>query len=238
MRSVCHLTRMLLAAGVLGLASAAHAADLGLERLYRAPAATPAAYSWSGAYIGGHLGGSWGDKRWTEVTPNPGGSIGHDVGGVLGGAQAGFNAQFGSWVVGIEGDVSWLGANGSGPCVGGGTCSSDVKWLSTVTGRAGYAWGATLLYAKGGAAFAKDDYLAQFGPFTASAGDTRSGWTVGGGLEYGFTPNLSAKVEYNYLNLGTDRVTLGTGAAAAVQDIRQDMHAVKVGVNYRFNWGQ
>ena len=80
-----------------------------------------------------------------------------------------------------------------------------------------------------------------FFPFDFQATDTRWGWTVGAGLEYAFTSRLSAKVEYNYLGFGTERVALANtspvpvGLPASVPlDINQHMHLIKLGMNYHF----
>jgi outer membrane immunogenic protein len=71
--------------------------------------------------------------------------------------------------------------------------------------------------------------------------DTRWGGTVGVGLEYGFSPNWSAGVEYNHLFMGSRNYTLiSNGLLAPVntqafERIRQDVDTVAVRVNYR--WG-
>jgi outer membrane immunogenic protein len=89
---------------------------------------------------------------------------------------------------------------------------------------------------KGGGAWVRDEYtITSGGLFFADADDTQNGWTIGAGLEYGFSPNWSAKVEYNYLDFGTDRVTFVPLAGASfLRDVDQQIHAVKVGINYRF----
>ena len=71
-------------------------------------------------------------------------------------------------------------------------------------------------------------------PFAAT-GNSKSGWTVGGGLEYMFAPNWSVKGEYQYYNFGN--TNFATGPAPLVGSrFRDDEHTVKVGVNYRFGW--
>ncbi len=70
-------------------------------------------------------------------------------------------------------------------------------------------------------------------PFTSSSDDV--GYTVGAGLEYLFAPSWSAKVEYQYYNFGKTNVTdLVSGTAVSFTN---DVHTVKAGINYRFNWG-
>ena len=68
-----------------------------------------------------------------------------------------------------------------------------------------------------------------------TTGNKRDGYTVGGGLEYLFAPNWSAKVEYQYYNFGN---TTFRGPPAIVgTSVRNDEHTVKAGLNYRFGWG-
>ena len=64
----------------------------------------------------------------------------------------------------------------------------------------------------------------------------RDGYTVGGGVEYMFAPNWSAKAEYQYYNFGSTTITSGPADVVGVRG-REDEHTVKVGVNYRFGWG-
>ena len=62
----------------------------------------------------------------------------------------------------------------------------------------------------------------------AAAGDTRTGWTVGTGLEWALGQNWSAKIEYNYLDFGDDTI-------AGISTDSQN-HLVKLGLNYRFGY--
>ena len=64
----------------------------------------------------------------------------------------------------------------------------------------------------------------------------KDGWTVGAGLEYMFAQNWSAKAEYQYYDF--DRSTfVAPVALAPFGSFRNDVHTVKVGINYRFNFG-
>ena len=49
------------------LAVAAQATDTPLA--FKAPAAAPPSYDWTGFYVGGHLGEAWGSSRWTANSP-------------------------------------------------------------------------------------------------------------------------------------------------------------------------
>jgi opacity protein-like surface antigen len=200
-------------------------------------------YNWTGFYIGGYLGANWGFTSWTfdgaGTTTDP------RFAGFLGGGEIGYNYQVGQWVFGVEGDVSWTNAHGARPCPNGFfySCEINVNWLSTTTARIGYAyWDRLLVYAKGGAAIARD--RAQFvcntnsqptivplvGCPSQSDSKTKAGWTVGWGSEFGLTPNLSVSGEIMYFNLGTDRHNM----AGIVADMQRDGFISTVGLRFRF----
>jgi outer membrane immunogenic protein len=235
------------AALALGVAPAM-AADLGVRPVYKAPTLTPSYYNWSGFYVGAHIGGAWADKDWTQTFPTAfaGNSASFRADGFIGGGQIGYNWQTGNWVFGLEADASWSGQSGAAAQfpTAAWTSFTDINWFGTVTGRVGYAWDRVLIYGKGGFAWANEDHAQTFGVAAVSATSTTHwGWTAGLGLEYAFGNNWSAKVEYNYIDLGTKGVGFANVAPApAVRaidnfDIDQTMHVVKFGVNYRFNWG-
>jgi outer membrane immunogenic protein len=229
------MRKFLLGAAVLvAFAAPAWSADLGARPYAKAPAYTApqVVYNWTGFYIGGHLGGAFaGDNS----------LLGNDA-RFLGGVQGGFDYQFaGNWVVGAEAQYSWLANNNNGVLFPGGTLvTSNNNQLGSVTGRFGYAWGPALLYAKGGYAWRDNANLTVVNAgvpaaFT-TAGNHKDGYTVGAGLEYMFTPNWSAKAEYQYYNFGN--TTFNTGPADVVgARFRNDEHTVKAGLNYRFGWG-
>ena len=102
-----------------------------------------------------------------------------------------------------------------------------------MTGRAGFAMDAVLLYAKGGFAWGNNKTtisLPEFG-ITSSDSHTHTGYTIGGGLEYLFTPNWSAKAEYMYTSLGSENYNL---LGDQLSSGNLDFHTIKVGVNYHF----
>jgi outer membrane immunogenic protein len=114
-----------------------------------------------------------------------------------------------------------------------------------LTGRIGYTVQPTLLlYLKGGAAWVRTNHdecclpIIPLVPFDDGfASVTRSGWTVGAGLEYMFQPNWSVFVEYDYIGLGERGVTFtptGPTTGPFVYDIRQNVQMVLVGINLRF----
>jgi outer membrane immunogenic protein len=224
----------------LGATVPALAADLGARTYTKAPAYVPAPiYNWTGFYIGGHVGGAFNSNN------GFGGGVvnGNNDGRFLGGLQVGADYQFApTWVVGIEAQWSWLGSSNTTstfPTVPTAVYTNNERGLGSVTGRLGYTWGPALLYVKGG--YAYSDYsqsLTVGGVPTAFALNSshHDGYTVGGGLEYMFAQNWSAKVEYQYYNFGkTNFVT--PVALSGFGSTTNDEHTVKAGLNYHFNWG-
>lgn len=223
----------LLAATALG-SVAANAADMPVKApVYQPPPAI--AYNWTGIYIGGFAGGLWAHNDWTFLT---GLSTGHDVNGFFGGGQIGVNYQFATnWVIGVQFDWGWSGATSSSACPNPAfRCESKVKDLGSLTGRVGYAWDNWLLYAKGGGAWVHDEFNAT-GASTFTGSSTPGGWTVGGGLEWGFAPNWSLFAEYDYYDFGTKRIDFANAVGVRDDfDVKQRVNVAKLGVNYRFNW--
>ena len=257
-----------LAVVAAAVATTAMAADLPVP----APAAPayfppPARYDWTGIYIGGNVGGGWAndviDPTTTTLLQPAGAQTKDTLTGFLFGAQAGFNIEFSPVVIGFEG--TWNKATLTGeqstpsPLIGGGfseLTNDEIPWFATAAGRIGYAANDLLFYAKGGGAWARTEYTQSVtaGPvFTQQTlTDRRTGFLVGGGLEYGLTENFSIKIEYDYIGFGTKDYTFNNlgytatpGAPPPVVitplgpfpvSIKSSLQMATVGINYRFNW--
>jgi outer membrane immunogenic protein len=202
----------------------------------------------------------------------PAGTVARErVGGVLGGVQAGYNWQLlSNWVLGVEGDYSFAdfaGTKGTGAFATGSNAIASVinpnvisnpdprvNDLATITGRFGYAFDRLFVFGKAGWAWARttdnafttDSTTGTPVPIlfqTLSA--TRSGWTAGGGVEFGFWQNWSAKFEGDYMGFG--RRTLGSFVTSGnaeiptgsilLRDHDTNIWVIKGGFNYHFNWG-
>src|SRR5215471_6834615 len=163
-------------AALLALAAPAAAADIPARPYTKAPAPayTPpqVIYNWTGFYIGGHVGGAFaGDTTFQSSDAR-----------FLGGVQGGFDYQFApNWVVGIEAQYSWLPANNNGVLFPANTLvTSNTDQIGSVTGRVGYTWGPTLVYAKGG-------YSWRNGNLSVSNGGVPQGFTATGNNKDGYT---------------------------------------------------
>ncbi len=150
--------------------------------------------------------------------------------------------------------------------------SAHTSWIATATTRLGVAANNWLLYGKAGAAWENAEYTLshagclfctnegssgyEYPPFSWSGmtNDTRIGWTVGVGLEWAFSRNWTAKLEYDYMNFGTKMESfsgIGTGGTYGYYDcyygpcnatnistsIFQQVSEVKAGINYKFEPG-
>jgi outer membrane immunogenic protein len=193
----------------LVLATGAFAADIqrGYQRPYAAP--PPLAHSWMGPYLGATLGYQWG-----ETTHNP-----TEPSGITGGLTLGYNWQSGQFVFGGETDIQLSAAD-------------DVfapwkfsnPWFGTLRGRAGVAMNNVLFYGTAGLAYGG----LRGENFGLSESQTHLGWTAGLGVEVGFTPQWSAKVEYLYIDF-SDRSYSVTGLSNGMEN-----NLLRFGVNYRF----
>jgi len=194
---------------------------------YKAPMPTVLPPTWTGFYFGGHVGGGWGTKE-LSISEREEVAFPANVNGFLGGVQAGYNFQTGWVVLGIEGDFSWADIKGSSF---EGLFAAKTNWTATLTGRIGGTVDHALLYLKGGIAWAHDKYSFDF---IANATETRTGFVVGGGIEYAFTRNWSGKVEYNYMDFGNKDVNFCVKSECEALSVLQRLHQMKVGLNYRF----
>ena len=218
------MKRLLLAGVALSVATAASAADMQARPYSKAPpAAVVAAYNWTGFYIGAMGGGGWGTDAGS---------------GGFGGGTVGYNWQLpgSQFVFGVEVDAAGANLKDSFTIEDAGiqaTVDSKINSFGSVTGRAGFAMDAVLLYAKVGFAWGNNKTTISVPAFGATSSDshTHTGYTLGGGIEYMFAPNWSAKGEYMFTSLGSENYNL-LGEQQASGNI--DFHTIKVGVNYHF----
>lgn len=200
------MTKFLLAGvALIALTGAAAAADLTYEPAPAPePIVTEAAFDWTGFYVGVHGGALLGD-----FTGDLDGLSG--TGGLFG-AQAGYNYQIDQWVLGVETDLAYSSLSDI----------ADLEWLGKTTVRAGYAWDKFLVYGRGGVAYGDVKF--------ADESQWAIGWTAGAGVEYAFTNNITARLEYNYVDLGEEDLgdfdpAIEGGATG---------HAITAGLNFKF----
>ncbi|MDB5562549.1 MAG: porin family protein [Hyphomicrobiales bacterium] len=233
---------VLVALGSFALfAGPAFAADLPMLAP-SAPMAVTSSYDWTGPYVGAVVG--YGQGTVSIATPPSfilSRSDTFDVSGLMGGLTAGYNYQVDSFVLGIEGDISWSGERGTGhPLDASATPavpSESLDWLGTLRARAGVAADRFLIYGTAGVAFGG---LSGSVTNVTTPGDTRNvsgtqaGWTAGIGAEYALADNITIKAEYLYVDLGTKSYV----ATGPILDFPFDnhfaTHIVRAGLNFKF----
>ena len=177
-------------------------------------------YGWSGLYLGANVGYGW-------LTVESGGQTFDQGRGMLGGIQAGYNHDFGGLVLGAETDLQLSNIGYDEVPAPGITARTQIDSFGTLRGRVGIAADRFLPYVTGGVAYANAS-ISLAGPGgSVRVEDTYVGWTVGGGVEYAVTDNVSIKGEYLYLDFGA--ADFGTGV-----DSDLTSHVARVGLNYRF----
>lgn len=242
----------LAAAIAIGAPLTAYAADLPMAPPPppRAPVfVPPPPFTWTGFYVGINGGYSWNN---VSTNDNVGDTASFNANGGIVGGTIGFNYQWNWFVAGFEGDVDWSGMKFSqtafdssslGTSVATVTYKNDV--LSTFAARFGVAADHTLFYAKAGGAWTQEEIDLSgtdplLGTVSGSNKFSRLGWMAGAGIEYAITNNLTAKVEYNYINFGSENETLNAtfsafGPATASITSKPTMNVVKFGFNWLFN---
>ena len=156
-------------------------------------------------------------------------SLGSGSSGLIVGGQAGYNWQSGAAVFGVETDFDWTSMSKNiqvqqhavrrGDGLPGRYLERErpakMDWLGTTRARIGFV--ATpdnrlMFYGTGGLAYGgASGHLNVFDTnnnfyWHGAPSSTRFGWTIGAGVEYAITNNITIKGEYLYYNLGSSNV--------------------------------
>lgn len=208
-----------------------------------APANPPAfnyeagrAFRWDGLYFGASLGYGWGDTEHTYNRNDNHGLATNTLSGFLGSVTAGYN-----WVVapsllaGIEGDIGVMDLGAKDKVIFDGhvwKAQFGPMW-GTARARIGILYGQALFYGTAGLAFMSVDETG----YGDAAGQTawnrsfRTGWTVGGGVEYAIAPRMTAKLEYLHMDFGTYH---GLSENQEDYSFRNKLDLVRAGINIKF----
>lgn len=185
-------------------------------------------FDWTGFYVGAHAGFGWGNTKHCDDI-NTGCTPVFGIDGFIGGGTVGLNWQHANWIFGVEADRSFGTINGTVPtsfqfgC--GEICVTKVQGFATIRGRAGPTFDRLFVYGTAGYAFGK-----LFGEVAENINHTRrNGWTAGVGVEYAFAPQISFKLEYLHVRLGS-YLSDPTGPYSSYGNF----NVVRAGLNYRF----
>jgi outer membrane immunogenic protein len=219
--------------GVLALvASASLAMADGMPRapVYGAPVAGS---SWQGFYLGAHAGLVTGETTGaiTGLTTTD-----FDLSGALYGVQLGYNLQFGTTVLGIEGSWSDTAVRGNTACVVVFDCKPDMDWVATLVGRGGLVFDRTLVYGMGGLAWADvSTNVSALGTTLLSASETHTGWVAGFGFEHMLSSHITTRIEFAHFDLGsaTHNLTSTVGGLTIPDKVDVKMNTIRLGVNIK-----
>lgn len=241
-------SRAIVIAAVFSLIGAVHALAADIEVPTAPPPSVPANYfprpvDWGGVYFGVNGGYAFGTSVWTNGALSTGN---FSANGGLAGGTLGINyANGGGFLFGVELDADWSGVLGSssiaactalGALPAGTACRTKSDWLSTGRARLGYAFNRILVFGTAGAAIG-DFEIGLNPPGGFRRLPLQLGWTAGGGLEYAFTDYLTAKVEYLFVDLGTNACPLdGTCGPLQAASVSLKESLVRAGLNYKFTW--
>lgn len=224
--------------------------------------------NWTGFYMGLNAGAAFNDSHYylspgqsytAEEKALLSESDKFDSISFIGGLQAGYNRQINNFVLGLETDINYLGMDESDrvnrafepsdPESGRymRTVSQKLDYLGTLRARLGFTpanqW---LFYTTGGLAYGRvssKSHIEFDVPLTdiyrASRSANRTGWTVGGGIEYAVARNWSLKGEYLYVDFGSHSYEYEnqgqcTEACTYTTDIKTRFNIFRLGINYRF----
>jgi len=212
----------------LSVVQTASAADMPTKAPAKAPMVTPApVYNWTGFYVGIDGGYGWGRHDRLNDT---GFANSYDSKGGLFGGHAGYNRQFGQWILGIEGDAHWTNIKGDDGAVGGTLDQTTTRFLGSIRGRGGIAWNQFLLFGTGGWSFANLNHFNPAGVPTDNSAN-RNGPTAGGGVQWAFNQNWSIGAEYRHYWLGSYSAA-PTGLTPFT--VKNSIDTVTARISYRF----
>lgn len=242
---------------LLALTAACQAADLPIATMSSvSPIGT---YDWAGTYVGAELGYATGSSGWSATPAGSGGSrlsgsfdmfrefnAFEGTGSYFEGLTAGYNYVLPSHIVlGVESNLSFP-SDISGSQAVSSVSTGEARYSDTVLlfgvarGRIGYAFDNWLLYGTAGIAVSRDQIDRTQINGTAGkavAGDldtellTRSGVTIGAGVELGLTPKLSAKLDYRFFDFPSSGVFFAPAAQHYDSDLM--LSTLELGLNYK-----
>jgi outer membrane immunogenic protein len=222
---------------VVSIAAAAFSGASALAADMPVKAAPAPMFNWTGFYIGGQGGYGWGSSE--IIAPTSTVDLHPRTSGGFWGGYLGYNFQFSpNWVIGAEADLNKSRIEGTFDLAGAGNfLSTHMDSFESVRGRIGYAINQTLFFATVGWYWADTYNRQQFAGLDGHGFATLSGWTVGGGVEYAFSPNWIGRIEYRHLSRDWASPPFTTGFTA--RSYSMDLNAVSIGLAYKFgDWSK
>jgi outer membrane immunogenic protein len=240
------IRRLVLASvSVIALSAAANAADIYVPGAGGYKDDFVPVQNWAGLYTGFNGGGGWSADTPTITVANNFGFF-QDTGkrldaqGGFGGGQIGYNWQRGAFVFGVESDLEISNIKDSFK----GLVPPDffdarkqLDYFGTIRGRLGYSFGNVLVYGTGGFAYGfvhNREFVN--GVADAHKDALETGFAAGGGIEYAVTPRISLKAEYQYIDLGSYKLSAPVippnGVIITTGTFDNNFNTVRAGINF------
>lgn len=254
MRSL--LTSTAVAAAMLHTIAVANAADVIVD-VPQPPVVADVPFNWTGFYAGVQGGYAFSDIESDDLDTllvGTGVAVDVDANGFLAGVHAGYNAQFGRFVLGayVDADYAQLDLNVDLTSSGGilppfgvdGTVATLDGYVARGMLKAGAAFDRTLVYAQGGIAFADfevDSFLvsgigAIIGGFGGGSIGTIStdevGFAVGAGVDFAVTDNVVLGADYLFHRF--DDLEFESDLGSLQTDAELDVHTLRAKISYKF----
>lgn len=218
----------------------------------------PPAFTWTGFELGLQVGGGVG-RTTVNLFPF---TTAYDTAGPFGGVHLGFNYQLaGPIVVGLQAEYNFAGITGDTSAPPLNFVRTSIREFGSVDGRLGVAFDRVLIYAIGGFAYGDIRNQILCGavapggpglcggfptlllgglPVTRDFAANRYGWNVGGGIEWNFYGNWTARAEYRYYDWPSKGfVDAGfplNPIAIPFHTSRETLHTGRIGLTYKFAW--
>lgn len=246
------LKQLLLGMSLSLFATAAFAADVVVEE---AAVTVAPSFSWSGFYLGAQAGVALDQGHWDNSAdlnnPTTFGPFDVDSSGAIVGGILGYNYQINQFVIGVEGQFSYVGVDDSDSTAISQSVFSPAsnqtftkqEWIGSANLRLGYAFDRFLAYTTGGVAFTSYDLSNRFdlqgAIYTHDTGSkSRTGWNLGLGGEFALTENWILGAEWRYYDFGSKTYNTALGQPAGpgfdIIDVEETENTFTARVSYKF----
>jgi outer membrane immunogenic protein len=203
----------------------------------------PAQFFWTGFYLGAGIGDGWGTAPFIDPFNPAGTAASPSIKGFLVSGVMGINYQISSVVIGVESDFTGTWIKGSAtdappaPNLPN-TLTTQVFWTGSIVGRVGWAFDRVLVYGRGGVGFDYDrNTVGQASSLGSAVGSAyRTGWTVGGGVEYAITEHWTGRLEYDYFKFPSKAISFqgNTNPIFGGAPVGLNLSEIKVVMAYKF----
>lgn len=201
--------------------SAALPADMPNLQGFFSPEGPTPSFSWAGSYAGVQVGGGQmaGEIKATSKKT-------FDDGGFAGGIYAGHNWEVSRFVLGIEGDLTYLGNKKKFDHASLGKMTAKNNWRAELKGRVGLPIDRFMPYLSGG--LAVSDYT--LSSATTKKDETNLSLSVGAGVEYALSDQLRLRADYSLSGLDHTKHNFGSTRVKS----EAASHILMLGVSYAF----